>query len=142
MTADCGYLNCTFYGSQPVMEQLMYILSATDRQNTFSCGLSWLDEVDTQGEVESEAVSYDTLAATFEFLTQLLSALPDLRFEGRIEHRWPILPCKQTVVEFSTSDGALLWNEYTEAPEPELPEDFFPDIDDEEEIEIPLTPYD
>lgn len=142
MMADCGYLNGTFYGSQSVMEQFFHVLSAADRQNTFSHGLSWLDEVDADGDVESEMVSYDTLAATFEFLTQLSAALPELQFEGRIEHRWPTLPCQQTVVEFGTSNGTLLWNEYLEAPEPELPEDFFPEIDDEAEIEIPLTPYD
>ena len=143
MTADCGYLYCSFSGDFSVMERFRTILDATDRQNAFSHGLSWLDDIDSDGEAESEAVSYDTLSATCDFLTQLLSELPELQFEGRIEHSWPTIPCRRTVVEFHSAEGLLHWNEYAEDPEPQLPEDFFPNLDedDEAEIEIPLTPY-
>ena len=141
MTVSCGYITCSFSGPAAVLEQLLHTAAATDRQNAFSCGLSWLDELDNCSEVESDAVSYDTLDATREFLTQLSHLLPELDAEGRIEHSWPVLPSRTTVVEFSLCHGTLTWNEHTEDADDLLP--FLPDFedDDPEEFEIPLTPY-
>ena len=143
MTADSGYLKCWFDGPADCMAAFRRLAEAADRQNLFSCGLSWLDDLDCDDEVESESISYDTISATQEFLSSLLTELPELRFEGRLEHSWPTHPCTQTVVEFSSEDGALIWQEHTEepAPEPDEWEDPFDD-DEDEEIEIPLTPYD
>lgn len=141
MSVSCGYITCSFNGPSAVLEQFLRTAAEADRQNTFSCGLSWLDELDSYGEAESDAVSYDTLDATKEFLTHLSQLLPELEAEGRIEHSWPVLPIRTTVVEFSLCRGALAWKERTEDevdPLPFLPES---DDDDPEEIEIPLTPY-
>ena len=142
MTADNGYIKAWFSGPAHVLAAFRTIAEGADRQNQFSCGLSWLDDLDCEDEVESDSVSYDSISATQEFLTELLAQLPELQFEGTLEHSWPILPCTQTVVGFSSANGALVWNERSE----ELTldcielEDFFEDED--EEIEIPLTPYD
>lgn len=142
MTADSGYIKCWFDGPAEVMVSFRKIAKTTDRQNLFSRGLSWLDELDCEDEVESESVSYDTISSTQAFLTELLRILPDLQFEGTLEHSWPVLPCKQTVVTFSAADGILQWEERCEELSLDL-DDFecFSDEDDEE-IEIPLTPYD
>lgn len=144
MTTDQGYITCSFEGAQSVMEQFFRIVEAADRQNQFSCGLSWLDELDCDGAAESDAVSYDTLESTREFLTELARHLPELEGEGRLEHSWPVLPCRVTEVEFSLRNGALAWTEQThEAEDPLaafLPE-YDGDEDDDLEIEIPLTPY-
>lgn len=142
MTADYGFLKCSFDGPAEVMETFRAIAEAADRQNQFSHGLSWLDDLDCDDQVESEAISYDSIDATREFLTRLLAELPRLEFEGSLEHSWPILPCKRTVVEFCAREGVLHWDERQEE---ETLEGLFPEIEfddeDEEEIEIPLTPY-
>lgn len=144
MTADYGFIKCWFDGSAETMASFSSIVDNTDRQNQFSHGLSWLDELDCDDEVESESISYDSIDCTREFLTQLLSSLPELRFEGTLEHSWPVLPCQRTIVEFSTQNGVLLWNERQEE---ETLDELFPSAewddndDEEEEIEIPLTPY-
>ena len=142
MTADQGYITCSFSGPSAVMEDFFHIIEETDRRDQFSCGLAWLDKLDRDGEAESDAVSYDTLEATREFLTDLARRLPQLEGEGRLEHGWPVLPNRLTVAEFSLRDGVLTWDEHTEEGM-ELPEDFFPGTDEDEdyEIEIPLTPY-
>lgn len=144
MTPESGYLKCWFDGPTAVMDAFRTIVESSDRQNQFSCGLSWLDEVDCDAEVESDAVSYDTLSATQEFLATLLKQLPELQFEGRLEHSWPILPCKVTTVEFSSDKGSLRWEESCRelSPDFDIPEDFFGEPDEEEEIVVPLTPYD
>ena len=143
MTADSGYLKCWFDGPTDCMAAFRRLTDAADRQNLFSCGLSWLDDLDYGDEVESESVSYDTISATQEFLSSLLAELPELQFEGRLEHSWPVLPCTQTIVEFSSEDGVLIWREHTEELTPEPDEWGTPSDDDEdEEMEIPLTPYD
>lgn len=144
MTPESGFIQCRFDGSPAVMEALFAMLETADRQNQFSCGLSWLDEVDRSGEVESGSVSYDTLAATQEFLSVLLTRLPELRLEGHLEHSWPTLPCKVTIAEFSSEGGCLRWEETCTEPEPmpDFPEEFFDVEDEDTEIEIPLTPYD
>ena len=145
MTADSGYIQCTFSGNPDVLASFLAIAAETDRENLFSCGLSWLDDLNCDGEVESDVVSYDTISATREFLSSLLIRLPDLEIEGRLEHSWPVLPPRKTVVEFSSNGGTLIWNEAEAEEELEL----FPYFGDEEEedidpeeIEIPLTPYD
>lgn len=144
MTADTGYMKAWFGGSDDTMAAFRSIVDHTDRQNLFSCGLSWLDDLDNEFEVESESVSYDSISATQEFLSQLLTQLPNLHFEGTLEHSWPTLPCKQTFVSFSSENGHLLWNERLE----DASEAYFDDADfdgfepDEDEILIPLTPYD
>ena len=142
MTADGGYITCSFSGPPAVMERFLRTAAETDRQNAFSRGLSWLDELDDCGDAESDAVSYDTLEATREFLTSLSLLLPELEGDGRIEHNWPVLPARTTVAEFSLLDGRLNWEERTEETE-DIPFPFLPDDDDDdpEEIEIPLTPY-
>ena len=63
-----------------------------------------------------------------------------------MEHAWPTLPCKQTLVSFSSECGCLQWEEHCE--ELLLDPDLFPgmnfdedDEEEEEEIDIPLTPY-
>lgn len=142
MTADNGYIKVWFNGPEPVMAAFRRIADTTDRQNQFSCGLSWLDDLDCEDEVESDSISYDSISATQEFLTELLSQLPELQFEGTLEHSWPILPCRQTVVEFSSVNGTLMWDEHSEELTLEcieLEECF---EDEDEAIEIPLTPYD
>lgn len=142
MTADYGYIKCWFDGPAEVLEAFRAIAAETDRQNQFSHGLSWLDELDCDDEAESEAVSYDSIDCTREFLTRLLSTLPELRFEGTLEHSWPVLPSRRTIVEFSAQNGVLQWSERQEE---EAIEDLFPagewEDDDMEDIEIPLTPY-
>lgn len=142
MTADNGYIKAWFSGTADVMAAFRTITDHADRQNQFSCGLSWLDDLDCEDEVESESISYDSITATQEFLSELLAQLPELQFEGRLEHSWPILPCRQTIVVFSSLNGALIWNEQTEELTLDLneSESFFEGED--EEIEIPLTPYD
>ncbi len=144
MTADSGYIKCWFDGPAEVMAAFRTIAETTDRQNQFSCGLSWLDDLDGDDEVESESVSYDSISSTQEFLTELLARLPELQFEGQLEHSWPILPCKQTLVEFSAVGGVLQWQESCQELtwDAALPDEFFNEEDDDEEIEIPLTPYD
>ena len=145
MTADSGLIKAWFAGSQSDLERLNTIMDTTDRQNLFSCGLSWLDDVDSQWEVESEAISYDSMEATREFLTQVLNRLPQLQFEGSMEHCWPAIPRQITQVTFFSEDGKLHWEETTGAAEEE-PDPYGLAIDpeefDPEEIEIPLTPYD
>ena len=141
MTVDNGYLKAWFDGPADSMAVFRRLTETTDRQNQFSCGLSWLDDLDCEDEVESEAISYDSINATQEFLSELLAILPELQFEGRLEHSWPILPCKQTIVEFSSVNGTLVWNERTEELTSE-PDEWDESFDDDEEIEIPLTPYD
>ena len=142
MTADYGYIKCWFDGPAEVLEAFRAMAAKADRQNQFSHGLSWLDELDCDDEAESEAVSYDTIDCTREFLTQLLAVLPELRFEGTLEHSWPVLPSRRTIVEFSGRNGALLWNERQEE---ESFDDLFAgvefDDEDGDDIEIPLTPY-
>lgn len=144
MTADNGYIKAWFDGPADIIASFRRIAETADRQNQFSCGLSWLDALDCEDEVESDAVSYDTISATQEFLTELLNELPELQFEGTLEHSWPILPSKQTIVTFSAVDGALQWDERCEELTPDFPEtdEFCWDNDEDEEIEIPLTPYD
>lgn len=144
MTADTGYIKIWFDGSEEVMEELKKLVDRTDRQNLFSCGLSWLDDLDHTGEAESMSISYDSISATQEFLAQLLTLLPGLCFEGTLEHSWPTTPCKRTMVSFEGRSGRLQWNERLEeeSEDPfsaELP-DYEPE--EEEEIWIPLTPYD
>lgn len=142
MTADSGYIKIWFDGPDETMAAFRTIAEQSDRQNQFSCGLSWLDDLDCSDEAESEAVSYDTISATLEFLSELLKKLPDLQFDGTLEHSWPILPYRQTLVKFSSTEGVLRWEERCEeaAPEP----DFFQDMefDEDEEVIVPLTPYD
>lgn len=144
MTTDQGYITCSFEGSLSVMEEFSRIIETADRQNQFSCGLSWLDDLDCEGTAESDAVSYDTLEATREFLTELARCLPELEGEGRLEHSWPVLPCRVTEVEFSLRSGVLAWAEQTHEAEDPLAA-FLPECDEDEdddlEIEIPLTPY-
>ena len=143
MTADTGYIKAWFDGPGDTMDSFRAIVEHTDRQNQFSCALSWLDDLDFDDEVESESVSYDSISATQEFLTQLLTLLPALQFEGRLEHSWPILPCKQTIVDFSAAGGKLRWEERCE--ELGLESDLFGEVEidpDDDEIQIPLTPYD
>lgn len=144
MTPDSGYLTCWFDGPPSVMDAFRAFADHTDRQNQFSCGLSWLDDLDCENEVESESISYDSISATQEFLSELLAQLPEIRFEGRLEHGWPILPCRQTIVEFSSVDGLLAWSERSEELTLDADEldDFFEDEEEDDEIEIPLTPYD
>ena len=141
MTADCGYITCSFSGPHAVMDRFLRAAAETDRRNGYSRGLSWLDELDDCGEVESDAVSYDTIDATREFLTHVSRLLPELEAEGRMEHSWPVLPARTTAVEFSLRDGGLTWEERVEEESGPLP--FFPEADDvdPEDIEIPLTPY-
>lgn len=142
MTADSGYIICRFGGTAEVMEAFRGVVARTDRQNRFSCGLSWLDELDCEGEAESEAVSYDTIDCTREFLESLLARLPGLEFEGALAHGWPVLPGKKTLVEFRSAGGALLWDERQEE---ESEDDFLSDFeygeDEDEEVFIPTTPY-
>lgn len=143
MTADTGSIKAWFDGPHQTMAAFRMIVERTDRQNQFSCGLSWLDDLGCDDQVESEAVSYDSISATEEFLRELLNALPDLQFEGTLEHSWPILPCRQTFVTFSSDAGQLLWDEHCE--ELTLETELFGEVtfdDDEDDIEIPLTPYD
>ena len=144
MTTDQGYITCSFEGSLSVMEEFSRIIETADRQNQFSCGLSWLDDLDCDGTAESDAVSYDTLEATREFLTELARCLSELEGEGRLEHSWPVLPCRVTEVEFSLRNGVLAWAEQTHEAEDPLAA-FLPECDEDEdddlEIEIPLTPY-
>ena len=145
MTADSGYIQCSFSGDPDIMALVRTIAAETDRQNLFSCGLSWLDDLDRNDEVESDAVSYDTVSATREFLSFLLGQIPELEIQGRLEHCWPVLPVRKTVVEFSSDNSTLIWNESFGEEEPELFPYFGEDEDDDiapEEIEIPLTPYD
>ena len=144
MTPDSGYLTCWFDGPPSVMDAFHAIADRTDRQNQFSCGLSWLDDLDCEAQVESGSISYDSISATQEFLSGLLAELPELQFEGRLEHSWPILPCKQTIVEFSSEDGVLVWNERCEELTSDLNglEEFWDEDAEDGEIEIPLTPYD
>lgn len=145
MTADYGYLKCWFDGPAEVLSAFRAIAEVTDRQNRFSCGLSWLDDLDCDDQAESEAISYDSIDCTREFLSRLTATLPELQFEGTLEHSWPVLPCRRTIVEFSSSQGALLWNERQEEESVDdlflFPDDGDGDDDDEEDIEIPLTPY-
>ena len=146
MTADSGFIHIWFSGCESDMKQLSAIMDITDRQNLFSCGLSWLDDMDSQWEAESEYISYDSIEATREFLVQVLTQLPRLQFEGTMEHCWPTLPRQVTRVTFSSEDGQLRWEETVESDddEPYLSELYGmeEDDDDGEEIPIPLTPYD
>ncbi len=143
MTADSGYIQCSFSGKPDVMNAFRRIVADTNRENLFSCGLSWLDDLDRFDEVESDSVSYDTISATRDFLAALLAHLPELEFQGRLEHGWPVLPCRKTVAEFSSNGGALIWSESLEEQSEEFPLYEFESDDDEwDEIEIPLTPYD
>lgn len=141
MTPDSGYMKCRFSGSAAVLAAFRAIAAATDRQNQFSCGLSWLDDLDREDQVESEAISYDSISSTQEFLSLLLERLPQLEFEGTLEHSWPVLPCGRTVVEFRAAQGELIWEERTEE-EPEPFDGFDLEFEEEDEIYIPLTPYD
>ena len=144
MTANNGYIKAWFSGPAHALAAFRTIADHADRQNQFSCGLSWLDDLDCEDQVESDSISYDSISATQEFLSGLLAELPELQFEGRLEHSWPILPCKQTIVEFSSENGALVWNERCEELTSELNglEEFWDKDDEDREIEIPLTPYD
>lgn len=141
MTPDSGYLKCSFRGAEETIRAFRAIVDGTDRQNRFSCGLSWLDDLDCDDEAESEAISYDTIGSTQAFLTELLALLPDLQFEGTLEHSWPVLPCKQTTVHFSAVHGTLQWEERWEELSLDLDEFECFGEEDDEEIEIPLTPY-
>lgn len=143
MTPDSGHIFCRFDGPPTALETLHCIAAGTDRQNRFSSGLSWLDELDGS-EAESDAISYDSIDATREFLTTLAEQLPELQLEGRLEHSWPVLPARQTVVEFSAADGVLQWQEGQAdlSWETALAQDFFDAAEeDPEDIEIPLTPW-
>ena len=143
MTADSGYIKVWFSGDDSVISAFSQIVEQTDRQNLFSCGLSWLDELDGQWEAEAECISYDSIAATWEFLVQALELLPDLQFEGFLEHCWPTLPCKVTRVNFFADEGHLCWEESVEVSEVDTDEEsLYGTEEDEEEIFIPLTPYD
>lgn len=143
MTADSGYIKVWFSGDDSVMSTFSQIVERTDRQNLFSCGLSWLDELDFQWEAEAECISYDSIDATREFLAQALEQLPELQFEGHLEHCWPTLPCKVTRVNFYADEGHLRWEESVEISEADPDEESLYDTEeDEEEIFIPLTPYD
>ena len=143
MTADSGYIQCAFSGDPEVMALFHSLAAETDRGNLFSFGLSWLDDLGRDGEVESDSVSYDTISATREFLTSMLTRLPGMEVHGRLEHCWPVLPVRKTVVEFFSDHGALIWNESFGEAEPELFPYFGEEEEDDidpEEIEIPLTP--
>lgn len=147
MTPDSGFIHCRFDGPPAAMDALRRIAADADRQDRFSCGLSWLDELDSDGEAQSDAVSYDSIGATQEFLSALAARLPELRLEGRLEHSWPVLPCCRTVAEFSAADGVLHWQETREELTWEAAPtgDFFggeEEEEDPEDIEIPLTPWD
>lgn len=141
MTPDTGYISLSFHGSDADLAALSAICDTTERQNQYSCGLSWLDDLDCDFLVESEAVSFDTIEFTIEFLSAVLLKLPGLEIEGRLEHCWPVLPLQQTVVEFSSDHGTLLWNEYKQNLENDLepyPMEEFEDS--EEEWEYPTQP--
>ena len=143
MTADTGYIKAWFDGPKDMMDSFRSMAETADRQNQFYFGLSWLDDLDCDDQVESESVSYDSISATQEFLTELLKLFPRLQFEGRLEHSWPTLPFKQTIVVFFAADGKLHWEERCEELTPDF--DLFAEDDFEEdgdEITIPLTPYD
>lgn len=144
MTADNGYIKAWFRGPAHALAAFRTIADHADRQNQFSCGLSWLDDLDCEDQVESDSISYDSIGATQEFLAELLAQLPELQFEGTLEHSWPILPCTQTLVEFSSENGTLVWNERCEELTSELNglEEFWGEDDEDGEFEIPLTPYD
>ena len=143
MTADSGYIKVWFSGDDTVMDGFSQLVANTDRQNLFSCGLSWLDELDFQWEAEADCISYDSIEATRDFLSQALAQLPGLSFEGDLEHCWPTLPCKVTRVSFSSDGGRLCWEESVEAAEADPEEDDLYDTEqDEDDIFIPLTPYD
>jgi hypothetical protein len=143
MTADSGYIQCSFFGKPDVMDAFRRIVADTNRENLFSCGLSWLDDLDCFDEVESDSVSYDTISATRDFLVTLLTQLPELEFQGHLEHSWPVLPFRKTVAEFSANVGTLNWSESLVEQAEEFPFYEFESDDDEwAEVEIPLTPYD
>lgn len=143
MTADSGYISCRFDGPEDTLSRFRTLADSTDRQALFSCGLSWLDELDGQFQAESEAVSYDTLELTREFLLRAAEALPQLTFEGTLEHGWPVLPARRTAVTFSGEGGALCWDErqVDDGPEEPFPLPEWEDDADPDEIEVPLTPY-
>ncbi len=139
MTSDQGYIRCCFRGDPAALAGLDRLVAETDRQNQFSHGLSWLDELDFDREAECELVSFDTMEATREFLSGLLLSVPGITFEGELEHSWPTLPCRTTRVAFSVERGVLRWEETVEltaVPEAERWED-----DDEDwEPEYPTEP--
>jgi len=144
MTADQGYLFCAFSGEADVLEQFRQFAETTDRQNQFSHGLSWLDELDEGWEVNSEEISYDSIACTREFLDSLLAAVPGIHFEGTLTHSWPTLNGQAIRFDFRDEDGQLLWLE--RIMEDELPPEYPPWPEEEEdeepeEIPFPTTPY-
>ena len=144
MTADSGYIKCSFYGPEEALAAAETLIAQTSRQNEYSCGLSWLDELDSELEAEAECVSYDTLDATREFLAALLTAVPEIEFDGILEHSWPVLPSWKTIVEFSSQSGSLLWEERQQEEEDlpwPIPEEYEEDDEEDPEIPYPTQPW-
>ena len=72
MAADIGTLECTFCVPDEVQVQFYSFIERFGRDNKYSCGLSWLDEIGRGETVKTQHIGHDSIFATRKFLEEPL----------------------------------------------------------------------
>lgn len=111
MAADIGTLECTFCVPDEVQVQFYSFIEHYNRDNQYSCGLSWLDEIGRGETVKTQHIGHDSIFGTRKFLEELLKEFPSISFEGSIEHSFLCSDGPNTSVVFQSEHGALKWDE-------------------------------
>lgn len=111
MSADTGMLECTFCVPAEVQDQFCTFIANYDRDNQYSCGLCWLDDIVIGQTFKTQRIGHDSIFDTRKFLTELLKEFPSVSFEGSIEHNFLCSDGPNTSVLFQSDHGILKWDE-------------------------------